>query len=170
MMSKQEGALKAVMFWMLGSLAGAKWNNIIIPASIFFIVFGLLWLFYRNLNLLLLGEEAAVTLGVNLQQFRIQLILLVSLLTGVLVAVSGSIGFVGLIIPHIVRLIVGSNYKYVIPVSALLGGIFLVWADALARIIIAPQEMPIGIITAFCGGPFFIWLLRRNNYSFGEGD
>jgi len=77
---------------------------------------------------------------------------------------------VGLIIPHIVRLIVGSNYKYVIPVSALLGGIFLVWADALARIIIAPQEMPIGIITAFCGGPFFIWLLRRNNYSFGEGD
>lgn len=72
-------------------------------------------------------EEAAVTLGVNLQQFRIQLILLVSLLTGVLVAVSGSIGFVGLIIPHIVRLIVGSNYKYVIPVSALLGGIFLVW-------------------------------------------
>ncbi|UZM99160.1 iron ABC transporter permease [Lysinibacillus sp. MHQ-1] len=82
MMSKQEGALKAVMFWMLGSLAGAKWSNIIIPASIFFIVFALLWLFYRNLNLLLLGEEAAVTLGVNLQQFRIQLILLVSLLTG----------------------------------------------------------------------------------------
>ena len=90
-----------------------------------------------------------MTLGVNLQQFRIQLILLVSLLTGVLVAVSGSIGFVGLIIPHIVRLIVGSNYKYVIPISALIGGIFLVWADAFARIIIAPQEMPIGIITAF---------------------
>ncbi len=170
MLSKQEGALKAVMFWMLGSLAGAKWNNIVIPAFIFFLVFGLLWLHYRNLNLLLLGEEAAVTLGVNLQQFRIQLIILVSLLTGVLVAVSGSIGFVGLIIPHIVRLIVGSNYKYVIPISALIGGIFLVWADAFARIIIAPQEMPIGIITAFCGGPFFIWLLRRNNYSFGEGD
>lgn len=170
MMSKQEGALKAVMFWMLGSLAGAKWNNIVIPAFVFLVVFGLLWLHYRNLNLLLLGEEAAVTLGVNLQQFRIQLILLVSLLTGVLVAVSGSIGFVGLIIPHIVRLIVGSNYKYVIPISALIGGIFLVWADAFARIIIAPQEMPIGIITAFCGGPFFIWLLRRNNYSFGEGD
>lgn len=122
---------------------------------IFVIVFVLLWLHYRNLNLLLLGEEAAVTLGVNLQQFRIQLVLLVSLLTGVLVAVSGAIGFVGLIIPHIVRLIVGSNYKYVIPISALLGAIFLVWADALARILIAPEEMPIGIITAFCGGPFF---------------
>ncbi|MEK5331076.1 FecCD family ABC transporter permease [Lysinibacillus sp. FSL W8-0992] len=170
MMSKEEGGIKAVMYWMLGSLAGAKWSNLFIPAIIFFIVFGLLWLHYRNLNLLLLGEEAAVTLGVNLQQFRIQLILLVSLLTGVLVAVSGSIGFVGLIIPHIVRLIVGSNYKYVIPISALLGGIFLVWADAIARVIIAPEEMPIGIITAFCGGPFFIWLLRRNNYSFGEGD
>lgn len=97
-----------------------------------------------------------MTLGVNLQQFRIQLILLVSLLTGVLVAVSGSIGFVGLIIPHIVRLIVGSNYKYVIPISALIGGIFLVWADAFARIIIAPQEMPIGIITAFVEDHFHL--------------
>ncbi len=170
MMAKQDNGIKAVMYWMLGSLAGAKWSNIIIPAAIFIFVFALLWLHYRNLNLLLLGEEAAVTLGVNIQQFRLQLILLVSLLTGVLVAVSGSIGFVGLIIPHIVRIIVGSNYKYVIPISALLGGIFLVWADAFARILIAPEEMPIGIITAFCGGPFFIWLLRRNNYSFGEGD
>ncbi|QDQ01145.1 iron chelate uptake ABC transporter family permease subunit [Lysinibacillus fusiformis] len=170
MMSKQEGGMKAVMYWMLGSLAGAKWSNLLIPTVVFIIVFVLLWLHYRNLNLLLLGEEAAVTLGVNLQQFRIQLVILVSLLTGVLVAVSGSIGFVGLIIPHIVRLIIGSNYKYVIPISALLGAIFLVWADALARILIAPEEMPIGIITAFCGGPFFIWLLRRNNYSFGEGD
>ena len=170
MMAKQEGRIKAVMYWMLGSLAGAKWSNIIIPTTIFIVVFALLWLHYRHLNLLLLGEEAAVTLGVNIQQFRLQLILLVSLLTGVLVAVSGSIGFVGLIIPHIVRIIVGSNYKYVIPISALLGGIFLVWADAIARILIAPEEMPIGIITAFCGGPFFIWLLRRNNYSFGEGD
>ncbi|MFJ8461385.1 FecCD family ABC transporter permease [Lysinibacillus xylanilyticus] len=170
MTSEQEGGMKAVMYWMLGSLAGAKWSNLLIPTVIFIVVFALLWLHYRSLNLLLLGEEAAVTLGVNLQQFRIQLILLVSLLTGVLVAVSGSIGFVGLIIPHIVRLIVGSNHKYVIPISALFGAIFLVWADALARIIIAPEEMPIGIITAFCGGPFFIWLLRRNNYSFGEGD
>ena len=170
MMAKQEGGIKAVMYWTLGSLAGAKWSNIIIPTTIFIVVFALLWLHYRHLNLLLLGEEAAVTLGVNIQQFRLQLILLVSLLTGVLVAVSGSIGFVGLIIPHIVRIIVGSNYKYVIPISALLGGIFLVWADAIARILIAPEEMPIGIITAFCGGPFFIWLLRRNNYSFGEGD
>jgi len=170
MMSKEEGGIKAVMYWMLGSLAGAKWGNIFIPAIIFVIVFVLLWLHYRQLNLLLLGEEAAVTLGVHLQQFRIQLIVLVSLLTGVLVAVSGSIGFVGLIIPHIVRLLVGSNYKYVIPISALLGAIFLVWADAIARVLIAPEEMPIGIITAFCGGPFFIWLLRRNNYSFGEGD
>lgn len=170
MMSKEEGGIKAVMYWMLGSLAGAKWSNLLIPAIIFVIVFVLLWLHYRQLNLLLLGEEAAVTLGVNLQQFRVQLIVLVSLLTGVLVAVSGSIGFVGLIIPHIVRLFVGSNYKYVIPISALLGAVFLVWADAIARVLIAPEEMPIGIITAFCGGPFFIWLLRRNNYSFGEGD
>ena len=115
-------------------------------------------------------EEAAITLGMNIDRFRKLLILLVSLLTGVIVAVSGAIGFVGLIIPHIVRLLVGSNYKHVLPISALVGAIFLVLADAVARIIISPEEMPIGIITALCGSPFFIWMLRRNSYSFGEGD
>lgn len=170
MMSKEEGGLKAVMYWMMGSLAGAKWANLAIPFVAFIIVYVIFRLHARHLNLLLLGEESAVTLGVNLEKFRLLLILLISLLTGVLVAVSGAIGFIGLIIPHIVRMLVGSNYKFVLPFSALIGAIFLIWADAVARIVIAPEEMPIGIITALCGCPFFIWMLRKQTYSFGEGD
>lgn len=170
LMSKQEGGIKAVMYWMLGSVGGAKWSILPIPLITFIIVFTFLYLQYRNLNVLLMGEEAAITLGMNVDRFRKILILAVSLLTGVIVAVSGAIGFVGLIIPHIVRLLIGSNYKHVLPISALVGAIFLVIADAVARTIIAPEEMPIGIITALCGSPFFIWMLRRNSYSFGEGD
>ncbi|MEX3713227.1 iron ABC transporter permease [Cytobacillus horneckiae] len=170
MMSKQQGGIQAVMHWMLGSLAGAKWSNLGIPFFIFLLVFTLLLLNYRQLNALLLGEETAATLGINLDRFRIFIILFVSLLTGVIVAVSGSIGFVGLIIPHLVRMMVGSNYKVVLPISALIGAIFLVWADMVARIVIAPEEMPIGIITAVCGSPFFIWMLRRRRYSFGDGE
>ncbi|MDQ0268620.1 FecCD family ABC transporter permease [Cytobacillus purgationiresistens] len=170
MMSKQQGGIQAVMHWMLGSLAGAKWANLGIPFIIFLLVFTLLLLNYRQLNALLLGEETAATLGINLDRFRILIILFVSLLTGVVVAVSGSIGFVGLIIPHLVRMMAGSNYKVVLPISALIGAIFLVWADMVARIVIAPEEMPIGIITAVCGSPFFIWMLRRRRYSFGDGE
>jgi iron complex transport system permease protein len=170
MMSKQQGGIQAVMHWMLGSLAGAKWSNLPIPFFSLLLVFILLLLNYRQLNALLLGEETAATLGINLDRFRIFVILFVSLLTGVVVAVSGSIGFVGLIIPHIVRMMVGSNYKLVLPISALIGAIFLVWADMASRVVLAPEEMPIGIITAICGGPFFIWMLRRKRYSFGDGE
>lgn len=170
MMSKQQGGIQAVMHWMLGSLAGAKWSNLGIPFFSLLLVFILLLMNYRQLNALLLGEETAATLGVNLDRFRIFIILFVSLLTGVVVAVSGSIGFVGLIIPHIVRMMVGSNYKMVLPISALIGAIFLVWADMAARMVLAPEEMPIGIITAICGSPFFIWMLRRKRYSFGDGE
>lgn len=137
------------------------------PIFSLLLVFMLLLMNYRQLNALLLGEETAATLGVNLDRFRIFIILFVSLLTGVVVAVSGSIGFVGLIVPHIVRMLVGSNYKLVLPISALIGAIFLVWADMAARMVLAPEEMPIGIITAICGSPFFIWMLRRKRYSLG---
>ena len=170
MTSKEDGGIKAVMHWMLGSLAGAKWSNIGIPIIVFVFVFLLLNIFYRQLNALLMGEETAATLGISLEKFRFVIVVLVSLLTGVLVAVSGSIGFIGLVIPHIVRMIVGSNYKFVLPMSALIGAVFLVCADAFARSVISPEEMPIGIITALCGCPFFIWMLRKQSYSFGEGE
>lgn len=168
MSAPQEEGIRAVMFWMMGSLAGAKWDSLFIPAIT--VVSGMMVLSFqsRSLNILLIGEKTAATLGIHIEWFRKFLILLTALITGVIVAVSGAIGFVGLMVPHVVRLIVGSDHRYVLPVSALCGAIFMVWADVCARLVVAPQELPIGIVTALCGGPFFIWLMRRRSYSFGE--
>ncbi|MFC5713683.1 FecCD family ABC transporter permease [Thalassorhabdus alkalitolerans] len=164
----REEGIRNALYWLMGSLAGGTWGNLSIPLASLVIVFLFLWFQSRSLNLLLMGEETAATLGMNIDQFRKILLVITALLTGVLVAVSGAIGFVGLMIPHIVRLLIGSDHKRVLPVSALLGAVFLIWADIGARLIAAPEEMPIGILTALCGGPFFIWLLRRSTYSFGS--
>ncbi len=123
---------------------------------------GYLGLQARSLNALLMGEETATVLGTNTDGFRKQLFLVTSLLTGVIVAVAGAIGFVGLMIPHSVRFLVGSDHRRVLPTSLLLGGIFPIWADVLSRILVAPEELPVGIITAMFGAPFFIWLMQRN--------
>ncbi|MFC0472628.1 FecCD family ABC transporter permease [Halalkalibacter kiskunsagensis] len=164
----REEGIRDAMFWMMGSVAGAKWSQLPIPLLSLLLAFIILKLIARPLNLMLMGEDAAATLGIDSQMLKKWLILLTALLTGVLVSVSGAIGFIGLMVPHMVRLVVGSNHRYVLPLSALLGAIFLIWSDLIARTIVAPQELPIGIITALCGGPFFIWLLRKSSYSFGE--
>ncbi|WP_269799396.1 FecCD family ABC transporter permease [Bacillus sp. FJAT-42315] len=163
----QEEGIRNAMFWMMGSLAGAKWEYIPIPALVICLGFLFLWSQYRALNILLMGEDAAVTLGVNVETFRKILVVTTALMTGVLVSVCGSIGFLGLMVPHIVRLMVGSDHRKVLPISALVGAIFLVWADIFAKQVISPEEMPIGIVTALCGGPFFLWMLRRSHYAFG---
>ncbi|MCP1308897.1 FecCD family ABC transporter permease [Paenibacillus tyrfis] len=165
-MAPKEEGIRSAMFWMMGSLTGAKWSYLTFPSCV--VVAGTLYLLlqYRSLNALLMGEETAVTLGVNMDRFRKVLVILTSLLTGVIVAVSGAIGFIGLMIPHLVRLMVGSDHRRVLPVSVLLGASFMIWADVFARLVIAPEELPVGIVTALCGGPFFIWLLRRSSYSF----
>lgn len=165
--SPNERGIRDAMFWMMGSLAGARWDHLFIP--VIAVTIGLICLLvqFRPLNLLLLGEETAGTLGVDMDRFRKWMIVITALLTGVVVAVSGAIGFVGLMIPHLVRLTVGSDHRRVLPISALAGAIFVIWADVFARLAVAPQELPIGIVTALCGGPFFIWLLRKSKYSFG---
>ncbi len=155
------GEVRSVLFWLLGGLGGARWAYLTIPAIVVLIGTVYLILQARSLNALVVGEESAAALGVDPQGFRRQLFVVTALLTGVLVAVSGGIGFVGLMLPHIVRLMVGADHRRVLPVAALLGAIFLVWTDVLARTIVAPSELPIGIITAVVGAPFFIWLLRR---------
>ncbi|MFP3392096.1 FecCD family ABC transporter permease [Brevibacillus sp. SIMBA_040] len=162
-----EHGIRSVLFWMSGSLAGGKWEYLTIPTLVVLICLFVLMAQYRSLNAMLMGEESAGTLGVNTVQFRKQLLMITALLTGVIVAISGAIGFVGLMMPHIVRVVVGSDHRRVLPVSALFGAIFLIWADSIARLAFAPEELPIGIITALCGGPFFIWLMLRNSYSFG---
>ncbi len=150
-------------FWMAGSLASAKWAYLKLPLIVLVLCLIFLMLNHRGLNLLLLGEENAGTLGVNVRRLQKELILVASLIAGVTIAVSGTIGFVGLMVPHFTRLLVGGDHRKVLPISALLGGILVVWVDVVARIIIAPEELPVGILTAIIGGPIFIILLKRSN-------
>lgn len=150
-------------FWMSGSLAGAKWAYLKLPLIVLILCISFLMIHYRGLNLLLLGDESAGALGVNVRRLQKELVLVASLMAGVTIAVSGAIGFVGLMVPHFTRLLVGGDHKKVLPISALLGGILVVWVDVAARLIIAPEELPVGILTAVIGGPVFIWMLKRNN-------
>lgn len=149
-------------FWMAGSLAGAKWGYLTLPLITITICMCILLINYRGLNALLLGDETAGTLGINVGRMQKMLVLVSSLMAGTTIAVSGTIGFVGLMVPHISRILVGSDHKKVLPVCALLGGILVVWVDVAARMIIAPEELPLGVLTAVVGGPFFIWLLKKN--------
>lgn len=149
-------------FWMSGSLAGARWDYLGLPALVLVLCMAFLMLNHRGLNVLLLGEETAGALGTNVRRFQKLLILAASLMAGATIAVSGSIGFVGLMVPHLTRMLVGGDHKKVIPVSALMGGILVIWVDVAARILLAPEELPVGILTAVIGGPVFIRMLMKN--------
>ena len=154
-------ASSAVLFWMLGGLGLARWELLAIPSASVLLGLVLLLGMARPLNALMAGEQTAVTLGLNARNVRLRVFLIASLMTGVLVAISGSIGFVGLMIPHIARRLVGAEHRRLLPVSALLGSIFLVWVDVAARTLIAPEDLPIGVATAAIGGLFFIGLMRK---------
>ncbi|MFB9467196.1 FecCD family ABC transporter permease [Streptomyces cinereospinus] len=153
---------RAVLAWTLGGLGGVTWGTLWLPSLAMLFGIGVLLVQARDLNLLLAGEEAATTMGLDVARFRARLFVLVSLVTGVLVSAAGPIGFVGLILPHIVRLFVGGDHRRVLPTAALGGAVFLIWADIAARIVAAPTEVPVGVLTALCGGPFFLWLMRRD--------
>ncbi|PFG44916.1 iron complex transport system permease protein [Georgenia soli] len=153
---------RSVMFWLLGSLTLAQWGSpLAIVVAVVVATTGVLTLRGTQLDALAIGDETAHILGVAPARFRAQLLVIVSLCIGVVVAAAGSIGFVGLVVPHLARRLVGSVHTWAVPVSALLGAIFLIWADLLARTLLQPQEIPIGIITAFVGAPFLIHLTRR---------
>lgn len=159
----QRELANSVLTWTLGSLAGTRWDELGLPAALLLIGAALLLTQARALNALLSGEESAATLGVDTTRTRRWLFVLVSLVTGVLVALTGPIGFVGLIVPHITRMLVGAEHRRVLPVAALVGAIFLVWVDVFSRIAFAPAEVPVGVITSLLGGPFFVWMLCRKN-------
>ncbi|MFG6530882.1 MULTISPECIES: FecCD family ABC transporter permease [unclassified Sulfitobacter] len=154
-------ATHTVVFWMLGGLGLAGWDQLIYPAVILLGCGAYLWLRSGHLNALTVGDETATTLGIPVARFRLTIFVIGALITGVMVAFSGVIGFVGLMIPHIVRLLVGGDYRRLLPITALCGAVFLLWADIVARTIMAPDDMPIGIVTGLIGGVFFVWLLRR---------
>lgn len=165
-MQSNDKKLSAVLFWMTGSLAGVAWADVLPVVLSLAVCVVVLLLIHRALDALLLGEEMAVTVGVDVPKLKVLIIVLSALVTGIMVSVSGTIGFVGLIVPHIARTLVGTAHRRLIPFAALLGGIFLIWADAIARVVVAPSELPIGVVTAFIGAPFFLLLLRKSRYSF----
>ncbi|WP_217178787.1 iron ABC transporter permease [Streptomyces sp. AC495_CC817] len=150
----------SVMFFLLGSVSAADMTTLAIPAVALAVAgvaaFGL----SRSMNALLAGDESAQAVGVRTTRLRALLLVCASLLTGSIVAVSGGIGFVGLVVPHIARLLVGSDHRRMLPVTVLGGALFLMVADLLARTVAAPTEIPLGILTAFVGAPFFLWLMR----------
>ncbi|EME16454.1 FecCD family ABC transporter permease [Rhodococcus triatomae] len=153
--------LSGVLFWLLGSVSGASWSELAVPLVAVAAGTAVLFAYARPLNALSLGDESAATVGVDVRRTRWILLVVASLLTGVVVAVAGGIGFVGLLVPHAVRLLVGADHRRLLPASALTGAVFLVAVDLAARTLDAPNELPLGIITAVLGAPFFLWLMRR---------
>ncbi|MGQ0484216.1 MAG: FecCD family ABC transporter permease [Hyphomicrobiales bacterium] len=154
-------AVHTVVFWMLGGLGLAQWAHLIYPAGVLLGSLTYLILRARELNALAMGDETATTLGIHVVRFRGELFIVTALLTGAMVAFSGAIGFVGLMVPHFVRAVIGSDNVRVIPASAIAGALMLIWADIAARIIMAPEDLPIGIITGLLGGISFIAIMRQ---------
>jgi iron complex transport system permease protein len=154
-------ATHTVVFWMLGGLGLAQWNHLVWPLAVL-VPCGLwLWTQAGRLNAMSLGDETAASLGIEVGRFRLTVFVVSALITGVMVAFSGLIGFVGLMMPHLVRLVVGGDNARVLPGSALAGAVFLIWADAAARVVMAPEDMPIGVVTGLIGGVFFIWMMAK---------
>jgi iron complex transport system permease protein len=154
--------LREVWSWILGSLATARWDDVVLILPWLSISLVALLLHRRHLDVLSVGEEEASGLGINAPRVRMIIVVLATAATAAAVAVSGLIGFVGIIVPHTIRLMAGGSYRRVLPLAVLLGGAFLVLADVLARVLLSPAELPIGVVTAFFGAPFFALVLRRS--------
>ncbi|MEU8134768.1 FecCD family ABC transporter permease [Streptodolium elevatio] len=154
--------LRRVMFWLLGSVAGARWDQLEVVAVAVVVLTVLLLLCGRRLNALVTGEEQATALGIDVNRLRVLLLAACALLTGTIIAVTGGVGFVGLLVPHIVRLGFGADHRRVLPLSALTGALYLVAVDLLSRTVDSPNEIPLGIFTAAVGAPVLLWLLRRD--------
>ncbi|USX54023.1 iron ABC transporter permease [Lentzea sp. HUAS12] len=161
--TKDPEAQQQVLFWLLGSFAGAEWALAAACAALVSVMLVVALALGGRLNLLVLGDDAAAALGLDAARLRAVLLVVVTLLTGCAVAVSGSIGFVGLVVPNLTRLLVGADHRRAAPVAALLGALVLVWADTAARLVLAPTELPIGILTAAVGVPVFLVVLRRSS-------
>jgi iron complex transport system permease protein len=155
--------LHSITFWLMGDLSRASIKEISLSAICLFTGFLIIYAQARKLNLIVQGEETALHLGVNIERTKQLLLIVTSLITAVAVSMAGIIGFIGIMVPHMMRLVFGSDHRLLLPVSALFGASFLVIADTLARLVLAPAELPVGVITALCGAPYFIFLLKRKS-------
>lgn len=165
--SAEPQAAQSVLFWLLGSVSGATWEQLWLPTLTVAVSLVLLVAASSWLDALAIGPETAAALGVPVRTLRIGVFVLVSILVGVLVAVAGGIGFVGLVLPHLARLLVGPRHRVALPVVALAGAVFLVWVDIAARIAVRPTEIPLSVVTGLIGAPVFLLLLGRRTYQFG---
>ncbi|MDU3768812.1 MAG: iron ABC transporter permease [Cutibacterium granulosum] len=166
--SSDPRAAQSVLYWMLGSVAGATWDSLWVAAIVTALSAVLMIAFSGWLDALAAGTDVARSLGIPDTRVRKALFVGNSVLVGVLVAVSGGIGFVGLVIPHMSRLLVGASHRSMVPVAAAIGSLFLLWVDVGARVIAAPQEVPLGVVTGFIGAPIFLYLMGRSQYRFSS--
>ncbi|MDA0328240.1 MAG: iron ABC transporter permease [Gemmatimonadetes bacterium] len=157
--------VQSAVLWIMGSLAGANWRSVVVTAAYTLPACVALMALARPLNLMAVGEDTALYLGADVERVKRRALLIAALITASGVAVAGVIGFVGLVVPHGIRMIVGSDHRALLPLSFLAGATFLTLADLVARVVLAPAEIPIGVITAFVGVPFFLLLLRRSLYA-----
>lgn len=160
-------ATESVLFWLLGSLAGATWAQLLPPVVAVGAAAVAALALHGWLDALTTGDDTAAAVGVPVRAVRVGLFVLTSVLVGILVAVSGGIGFVGLVVPHLARLVVGAGHRVMVPVAALAGAVFLVWVDVVARSVVSPQEIPLSVVTGIVGAPVFLLLLGRRQYRFG---
>jgi iron complex transport system permease protein len=151
--------LHAILFWLYGDLSGSAYVDVLILSIVSLLAFAVVYLFARYLNILSVDEEFGQQLGIDVEKVKYGLLILVSILTAFAVSLSGIIGFVGLIVPHLMRMAFGSDHRLLLPASLIFGGVFMILADTAARTIIAPSELPVGVITAFLGAPFFLMLM-----------
>ena len=160
-------AAQGVMFWMLGSVVGAQWDRLLLPALVVLAAFLILMFMSNPLDAMAAGPDTAAALGVNVERLRQILFFIQALLVGAMVAMAGGIGFVGLVIPHLARIMVGSLHRRLLPIAMVLGAVFMVWVDVIARIAAPPQEIPLGVVTGVLGAPLFLLLMGRGRYQFG---
>lgn len=168
--TNQASRVQEIVSWTMGSLGRANWDLNGPLLAIMLVCVTVLWMQYRTLNLMLMGDQVAITLGTRLHHRRVAFLLLGALMVGLSVYAAGMVGFVGLVIPHIARMIFGTDHKKLVPISALFGAIFLIWADVLCRVVIPGTELPIGIFTSMVGAPVFVYLMARRKYGFGAPD
>lgn len=156
-----ESQVRSAMFWLLGSFSGMQWRDLPSVSAVAALVFVLFWFLRHDLDLMLLGEEEAEHLGLAVKGMQLAVVLLTSAAVAVLVSRAGTVGFVGLIVPHMARSFAGPSHTRLLPAAALIGALVMVWADVLSRSLFAPEEMPIGVLTALAGAPLFIWIVCR---------
>lgn len=166
-LSPSNEAAGTILFWTMGGFGAATWGALPLVAAVVLLGVVLLRSLARPLDVMALGDETAASLGVDAHRLRRWLFVVTALMTGAMVAVSGAIGFVGLVVPHIVRILVGADHRRVLTVAPLVGAVLMVWVDLVSRVAVAPRELPLGVITALIGVPVFLTLMRRRGYLFG---